>query len=538
MSLDYTVGQKLGDYEILGVLGAGGMGKVYKVRNTISDRVEAMKILLPNLADQKDLADRFLREIKLLASLNHPNIASLRTALTLDNQLVMIMEYVDGVTLASRLQQGPVPVADAVYYIDQVLAALVYAHQMNVVHRDIKPGNMMLTSQGVVKLMDFGIARPGNEAGMTITGTTLGSLNYMSPEQVKGESVDARSDLYSVGLSLYEILTGRLPFRGDSGYSLMVAQLQQLPEPPIVLRPELPQALNDIILMVLAKEPAKRFQSATALRNALKTALPQGVAPMGAGRSGVPSATTIFMDPTAAATAPSAPPPTAAAHQPTRPATVAAAASVSAPAAAMQPPPPAAQKSHRGVYMALGGILVVAMLAGAAIYVPRHARAHAGEGPSTPAQPAETPTQPEPAAQPAAPPAAAAPTAAEQAAAAKAAQQAAAAKAAADAAAAQAAAQAAAEAAAKAEALKEAQTQADQISSRAAAIGSSLSTLQRQQAAQGYGLRGDIVEAQARMQTNLAHAEAALQQQDGAKAKEYLDKAEADAETLEHFLGR
>ena len=193
MSQDYTVGQKLGDYEILGVLGAGGMGKVYKVRNTISDRVEAMKILLPNLADQKELADRFLREIKLLASLNHPNIAALRTALTLDNQLVMIMEYVDGVTLASRLQQGPVQVADAVYYIDQVLAALVYAHQMNVVHRDIKPGNMMLTPQGVVKLMDFGIARPGNEAGMTITGTTLGSLNYMSPEQVKGESVDARS---------------------------------------------------------------------------------------------------------------------------------------------------------------------------------------------------------------------------------------------------------------------------------------------------------------------------------------------------------
>ena len=538
MSQDYTTGQKLGDYEILGVLGAGGMGKVYKVRNTISDRVEAMKILLPNLADQKDLADRFLREIKLLASLNHPNIAALRTALTLDNQLVMIMEYVDGVTLASRLQQGPVPVADAVYYIDQVLAALVYAHQMNVVHRDIKPGNMMLTPQGAVKLMDFGIARPGNEAGMTITGTTLGSLNYMSPEQVKGESVDARSDLYSVGLSLYEILTGRLPFRGDSGYSLMVAQLQQLPEPPIVLRPELPQALNDIILMVLAKEPAKRFQSATALRNALKTALPQGVAPLGAGRSGVPSATTIFMDPTAAATVPSAPPPTAAAHQPTRPATVAATASVSAPATAMQPPPPVAQKSHRGLYVVLGGVLVVAMLAGAAVYVPHMMKTQAGTKATNSSEPAETPAQPEPVAQPAQAPVPAAPSAAEQAAAAQAAKQAAAAKAAADAAAAQAAAQAAAEAAAKAEALKEAQTQADQISSRAAAIGSSLSTLQRQQAAQGYGLRGDIVEAQARMQTNIAHAEAALQQQDGAKAKEYLDKAEADAETLERFLGR
>ena len=522
---DYTVGQKLGDYEILGVLGAGGMGKVYKVRNTISDRVEAMKILLPNLADQKELADRFLREIKLLASLNHPNIAALRTALTLDNQLVMIMEYVDGVTLASRLQQGPVPVNDAVYYIDQVLAALVYAHQANVVHRDIKPGNMMLTPDGVVKLMDFGIARPGNEAGMTITGTTLGSLNYMSPEQVKGETVDARSDLYSVGLSLYEIVTGRLPFRGDSGYSLMVAQLQQAPEPPIVLRPDLPKPINDIILMVLAKEPEKRFQSATAFRNALKSALPAGsAAAAGAGRSGIPSATTIFMDPTQPMGTHS---PAAPAYQPTQA------------ASKIAPPPPAAQKSHRGVWMALGGILVVAMLAGAAVYVPRHAKTQAGASSSSSSTaPAALVTPPAPAPVPAADPQADAAKAAAQAAAEKAAADAAAKKAAADAAAQAAAAQAAAEAAAKAAALKEAGVQADQISSRAAAIGASLDTLQRAQAAQGYGLRGDIVAARARMQTNLAHAEAALQQQDPAAAKEYLDKAETDAETLERFLGR
>jgi eukaryotic-like serine/threonine-protein kinase len=531
MSQDYTVGQKLGDYEILGVLGAGGMGKVYKVRNTISDRIEAMKILLPNLADQKELADRFLREIKLLASLNHPNIAALRTALTLDNQLVMIMEYVDGVTLASRVQQGPVQVADGVYYIDQVLAALVYAHQMNVIHRDIKPANMMLTPQGVVKLMDFGIARPGNEAGMTITGTTLGSLNYMSPEQVKGEKVDARSDLYSVGLSLYEILTGRLPFRGDSGYSLMVAQLQQLPEPPIVLRPDLPKPLNDIILMVLAKEPERRFQSATAFRNALKSALPQGAVAGVGGISGVPSGTTIFADtpaPTAATPAPISP-----AYQPTQPAAAAAGS-----AARIDAPPPTAPKSHRGVWMALGGILVVAILAGAAVYIPRRAKTEAGAGStSSPTSSAPSAT-PAPAAPPAPAPAPAAPSADAQAAAAKAAEQAAAAKAAADAAAAQAAAQAAAEAAAKAAALKEAETQADQLSGRAAAIGASLDTLQRQQAAQGYGLRGDMVAARQRMQTNLARADAALQQQDGAAAKEYLDKADADAETLEHFLGR
>ena len=209
MSDDFVPGQRVGDYEVLGVLGAGGMGKVYKVRNVISDRIEAMKVLLANLALQKELADRFLREIKLLASLNHPNIAALNTALTLDNQLVMMMEYVDGVTLASRLQQGPIPPVDAVNYSEQLLGALSYAHKLNVIHRDVKPANMMLTPKGVVKLMDFGIARPNNDSGMTVTGTTLGSLNYMSPEQVRGEPVDQRSDLYSMGVSIYEMVTGQ-----------------------------------------------------------------------------------------------------------------------------------------------------------------------------------------------------------------------------------------------------------------------------------------------------------------------------------------
>ena len=271
MSQDYTVGQRLGDYEVLGVLGAGGMGKVYKVRNVISDRVEAMKILLPNLASEKDLADRFLREIKLLATLHHPNIAALRTALTLDNQLVMIMEYVDGVTLSSRVRQGAILPADAVNYVDQVLNALSYAHKMNIVHRDIKPANMMLTTDGTVKLMDFGIARSGGDRSLTTTGTTLGSLNYMPPEQVKGEPVDARSDIYSLGVSLYEMVTGMLPFEANSNYSLMAAHVEQIPKAPIVHKPGLPESLNQIILMALAKDPAKRFQSADAFRGALNT---------------------------------------------------------------------------------------------------------------------------------------------------------------------------------------------------------------------------------------------------------------------------
>jgi len=515
MSQDYNVGQRLGDYEVLGVLGAGGMGKVYRVRNVISDRVEAMKILLPSLAGQKELADRFLREIKLLASLNNPNIAALRTALTVDDQLVMIMEYVEGVTLASLLHQGPVAVPDAVNYIDQVLGALTYAHHMNVIHRDIKPANMMLTPQGVVKLMDFGVARPGNEVGMTMTGTTLGSLNYMPPEQVKGEAADARSDLYSLGVSLYEIVTGRLPFRGDSNYSLMVAQMQQLPEPPVAVRPDLPKGLSDIILMALAKEPERRFQSATAFRTALKSV---------SGHPSEPSAATVFQAPPSPVVATRAT--TSSAHQP-----------VAAAVASTQPPPPAAQKSHRGLYMALGALVVLAILAAAAVYVPHRAKTNAGANSSSTSSatsPAPAVAPPTPAANPPAPVAAAA--AKHQAAAAQAGTQAAAAQA--DAAAKAAAAQAEAEAKAKAAALEEEEKEADQLSGRAAAVSQSLDNLKHQQAAQGYGLRGDMAASEQRMQTNMARAEAALQKQDPAKAKEYLDLAGAEVETLERFLGR
>src|SRR5271170_3095630 len=246
MNAEFTTGQHIGDYEILSILGMGGMGKVYKVRNVISDRVEAMKILLPDLNSNQSLADRFLREIRLLATLNHPNIASLRTALTYENQLVMIMEFVEGETLANRAARAPLSTADAVNYADQVLSALSYAHKQNIIHRDIKPANMMLTPQGVVKLMDFGIARSSGDSTLTTTGTTLGSLGYMSPEQVKGEATDARSDLYSVGISLYEMVTGRRPFRESSDYSIMAAQVNQPPTPPIELKPGLPPALNEI----------------------------------------------------------------------------------------------------------------------------------------------------------------------------------------------------------------------------------------------------------------------------------------------------
>jgi len=268
MSLE--VGSTIGDYQVIGTLGAGGMGQVYKVRNVISNRIEAMKVLLPNLATDPELADRFVREIQLQSSLVHPNIAALHTALHVDNQLLMLMEYVEGVTLAQKLKDGPLPAAEAVDYIRQVLAALEFAHAHGVVHRDIKPANMMLTPGGVVKLMDFGIAKGAGDPRLTSTGSTMGSLYYMSPEQIQGAAtLDARSDLYSVGVSLYELVTGKRPFDGDSEYAIMAAHLEKTPLPPVEIDPRLPKLLNDLILMSVSKDPGARFQSAAALRNAL-----------------------------------------------------------------------------------------------------------------------------------------------------------------------------------------------------------------------------------------------------------------------------
>ena len=234
---DDVTGARKGDYLILGTLGAGGMGKVYKVRNTLSDRVEAMKVLLPDLSEQQELADRFLREIKVLASLHHPNIAELRTALTIGNQLVMIMEYVEGTTLASRLQQGDMRYADALACFDQVLAALSCAHSQRIVHRDIKPANLMLTPRGHIKVLDFGLAKREKSARksedtqlLTSAGMVLGTVEYMSPEQVLGRDVDHRSDIFSLGVVLYEMATGRLPFSGANSTETMARILQAQPD--------------------------------------------------------------------------------------------------------------------------------------------------------------------------------------------------------------------------------------------------------------------------------------------------------------------
>jgi serine/threonine protein kinase len=378
--MDYEIGSVVGDYEIVKVLGAGGMGEVYQVRNTISGRIDAMKVLLPGTESNPEVVDRFMREIKVSAGLEHPNIAGLRTAMRSGRNLVMIMEFVEGSTLEQILERQPIPVRQAIDYIRQVLCALAYAHERGVIHRDIKPANMMLTSAGVVKLMDFGIARISDDRSLTRVGQTVGSLSYMSPEQIQNtQTPDARSDLYSVGISLYEMVTGSLPFHGDSDFSLMTAHLQHSPVPPIQVDPSLPAALNDIILMSISKDPLQRFQTADAFRNALQNvlqSLPETPAPAPARARTVlegPSRPPVLA-PTMVVGATAPPPPLP--HPAPQPAPMA------APLVPQAPPPP--QSSRRGLYMVLGSVATVLVLALAAFQLPKMFKTSAAVGSAFP----------------------------------------------------------------------------------------------------------------------------------------------------------
>jgi hypothetical protein len=263
------IGDRVGDYEVVGLLGRGGMGKVFRVRSLLSGREEAMKVVHSAAQDDADLAARFLREIQVHASLDHPNIAALRAALRHEDQIVMILELVQGVSLEERLRSGPLPVATAVHYVGQVLSALALAHSRGVVHRDIKPANILIAAGDVVKLTDFGIARSGTADKLTRTGFALGSLPYMSPEQIRLGPVDARSDIYALGITFYEAVTGLRPIHGDSEYSLMEAQLTRMPPPPSEVIAHVPAAVSAAIMKALAKEPGKRFQSATEFHAAL-----------------------------------------------------------------------------------------------------------------------------------------------------------------------------------------------------------------------------------------------------------------------------
>jgi serine/threonine-protein kinase len=269
------IGQIIGTFRIEQKIGAGGMGAVFRGRDLMLEREVAIKALRPELARQPELVTRFRSEAVTLAKLNHSHIATLYNFLRHGDEYFMVMEFVRGITLDELLRQaGAIELERAVRLFCQALEGIAHAHALGVIHRDIKPANLMLTANDEVKVMDFGIARVLGAARQTKTGRLIGTLEYMSPEQMRGAETDARADIYSLGILLYEMLTGRVPFQADSDYELMRAQVEDEPIPPREFKGDIPPAVEAAILQALAKAPAARFQSATEFRAALINAVP------------------------------------------------------------------------------------------------------------------------------------------------------------------------------------------------------------------------------------------------------------------------
>jgi len=260
--MNFSIGETVGAYRILQELGHGGMGRVFKVEHTITRRLEAMKVLEGGRPEAPEQAARSLREIQLQASLDHPNIAAVHNAFWVGEDLVLVMELIDGCSLRSVLEGQRPPLATALNYARQALSALSYAHEHGVIHRDISTANIMVTPLGVLKLTDFGLAKGSADVRVSRSGAPLGTLHYMSPEQVRGAETDARSDIYSFGAVLYELATGKRPFEGDSAFSIMANHIDKLPVAPVEVEGGLPHSLNNAILRSLEKNPAQRFSSA------------------------------------------------------------------------------------------------------------------------------------------------------------------------------------------------------------------------------------------------------------------------------------
>ncbi|HAQ59924.1 MAG TPA: Stk1 family PASTA domain-containing Ser/Thr kinase [Microbacterium sp.] len=278
-----------GRYRIDELIGRGGMASVYRGYDMTLGRAIAVKILKRELAHDAAFRTRFRLEAQAASRMANPTIvrvfdAGEDTERDADGSThpvpYIVMELVEGALLKDVVEAGPIPEADAVRYVDGILEALEYSHRAGVVHRDIKPGNVMITDAGQVKVMDFGIARAVSDSSSTVADTTaiLGTAAYFSPEQAKGEAVDGRADLYSTGVVLFELLTGRAPFRGESPVAVAYQHVSETPESPSELNPDVSRALDAVVLRALAKDPFQRYQSAEQFRSALATAI-GGAAP-------------------------------------------------------------------------------------------------------------------------------------------------------------------------------------------------------------------------------------------------------------------
>jgi len=273
------IGKEIGPYRIIEMIGQGGMGVVYKGVHLKLEQVVAIKSLTPEFSLDPSMRERFINEAKLLAKISHPNVVNVLNYVEEGGNLFLVMEFMQGETLNNRLQMsGNNP--DAVNACISVLSALDFMHSRGIIHRDIKPANIMFLKDGSVKVMDFGIAKVAGERGLTRTGMRVGTLWYMSPEQIRGEEATEVSDLYSVGVTLYEMITGKPPFDGDSEYMVMKAHLEEQPVPPWEINENVPKEIGRVVLKALAKDKKDRYQSARDFAMDLRAA--SGRAPEGA----------------------------------------------------------------------------------------------------------------------------------------------------------------------------------------------------------------------------------------------------------------
>lgn len=263
--MDNNIGKKIdGRYEITELIGIGGMADVYKAVDLMENKTVAVKILKTEFAGNEDFQRRFRNESKAIAVLSHPNIVKIFDVGFTDKLQYIVMEYIDGVTLKEFLeQQGAIKPKDAVHFTIQILRALQHAHDRGIVHRDIKPQNIMLFSDGSIKVMDFGIARFSRQEGKTLSDKTIGSVHYISPEQARGDVTDEKSDIYSVGAMLFEMMTGEKPFEADTPVAVALMHMQDAVRLPSSIKPDIPKGIEEIILHAMQKDPAKRYQSAS-----------------------------------------------------------------------------------------------------------------------------------------------------------------------------------------------------------------------------------------------------------------------------------